>query len=244
MSFYLKKGSREIGPLEAENLVALLQAGDCLPGDLIRREEEANGWVAAATLFPEGSWTRQDAEPTLIGSSNPLAVTLRELLNEEQDEGVARELVVALSGKLERGELIRAVAVQKKPVLTFAPDAVVATTERVLVVRQGLLGKSLEAIAYPDLVICSTTRELLGATLQIETRDRRNWTIDSLPKESAEKLVRWVRARQQQLTTTPLETPLEGDPLARLKKLKALLDEGLITPADYEAKKAEILPGI
>src|ERR1044072_4357584 len=28
MSYYLKKGSREIGPLEAENIVALLQAGD------------------------------------------------------------------------------------------------------------------------------------------------------------------------------------------------------------------------
>ena len=26
MSFYLQKGSREIGPLEADNLVALLQA--------------------------------------------------------------------------------------------------------------------------------------------------------------------------------------------------------------------------
>ena len=37
VSYYLKKGSREIGPMEAENLVALLQGGDCLPADLIRR---------------------------------------------------------------------------------------------------------------------------------------------------------------------------------------------------------------
>ena len=244
MSFYLKKGSREIGPLEADNLVALLQAGDCLPTDLIRREEDADGWVAASTLFPEGSWTRQDVEPTLIGSSNPLAITLRQLLNEEQDEGVARELVVALSGKLERGELMKAVAVQKKPVLTFAPDALVATTERLLLVRQSLLGKSLEAIAYADLTLISATRELLGATIQFHTRDGRKWVLDSLPKESAEQLVRWVRARQQQLTAEPVEAPLHDDPLARLKKLKALLDQGLITAADYEAKKAEILPGL
>jgi hypothetical protein len=244
MSFYLKKGSREIGPLEADNIVALLQAGDCLPTDLIRREEDHDGWAPASTLFPDGSWTRQDVVPTLIGSSNPLAVTLRQLLNEEQDEGVARQLVTALSGKLGRGELVKAVAVQKKPVLNFAPDALVATTERLLIVRQGLLGKALEAIAYADLVICSATREMLGATVQLETRDRRKWTIDSLPKESAEQLVRWVRARQQQLTTESLEAALQDDPLVRLKKLKALLDEGLITAADYEAKKSEILPSL
>ncbi len=244
MSFYLKKGSREIGPLEADNLVALLQAGDCLPTDLIRREEDPDGWAPASAFFPDGSWTRQDVEPTLIGSSNPLVVTLRQMLNEEQDEGVARQLVTALSGKLERGELVRAVAVQKKPVLNFAPDALVATTERLLLVRQGLLGKAIEAIAYADLVIFSATRELLGATVQIETRDRRKWAIDSLPKESAEQVVRWVRARQQQLTAEPLEAALQDDPLARLKKLKTLLDQGLITAADYEAKKSEILPSL
>jgi len=166
------------------------------------------------------------------------------LLNEEQNEGTTRELVAALSGKLDRGELIRAVAVQKKPVLSFAPDALVATTARLLLVRQDLLGKAIEAIAYADLVIVSSSRELLGAIVQLETRDRRKWAIDSLPKESAEQLVRWVRARQQQLTAEPLAAALQDDPLARLKKLKALLDEGLISAADYEAKKGEILPGL
>ena len=244
MSFYLKKGSREIGPLEAENIVALLQAGDCLPTDLIRKEEDPEGWTPASALFPEGSWTRQDVEPMLIGSSNPLVVTIRKLLNEEQDEAVARKLVAALSGKLERGELVRAVAVQKKPVLNLTPEALVTTTERLLIVRDRLLGKAIEAIAYDDLVIVSATRELLGATVQIETRDRRKWAIESLPKESAEKVVRWVRARQQQLSAEPLEAALQDDPLARLKKLKELLDQGLITTADYEAKKNEILPSI
>jgi hypothetical protein len=244
MSFYLKKGSREIGPLEADNLVALLQAGDCPPTDLVRREADPEGWAPASAFFPDGSWTRQEVEPTLIGSSNPLAVSLRQLLNEEQDEGIARQLVTALSGKLGRGELVKAVAVQKKPLLNVLPDALVATTERVLIVRQGLLGKAIEALAYADLVIVSASRELLGAKVELETRDRRKWAIDSLPKESAEQVVRWVRARQQQLTAEPLAAAAPDDPLARLKKLKALLDEGLISATDYEAKKAEILPGL
>lgn len=35
-----------------------------------------------------------------------------------------------------------------------------------------------------------------------------------------------------------------GDPAQRLKKLKDLLDEGLITKEDYDSKKAEILAAI
>lgn len=244
MSFHLKKGNRELGPLEADNIVALLQAGDCLPTDLIRKEEDPDGWVPASAMFPEGSWTREDVEPTLVGSSNPLAVTIRQLLNEEQDAATSRKLVAALAGKLERGELVKAVAVQKKPLLNLAPEAIVATTERLLIVRDRIIGKNIEAIAYADLVIVSVTRELLGATVQLETRNRRKWTIESLPKESAEQVVRWVRARQQQLSAEPLEGAAQDDPLARLKKLKELLDQGLITAADYEARKSEILPCI
>jgi hypothetical protein len=244
MSFYFKKGSREIGPLEADNIVALLQAGDCLPTDLIRKEEDPDGWVPASALFPEGSWTRHDAEPTLIGSSNPLVVAIRQLLNEEQDEATSRELIAALADKLERGELVKAVSVQKKPVLNLTPDALVATTQRLLIVRDRIIGKNIEAIAYADLVSLTVTREMLGATVSLETRDRRKWSIDSLPKESAEQVVRWVRARQQQLSAEPLESALQDDPLARLKKLKELLDQGLITAADYEAKKSEILPSL
>ena len=66
MSFFLKKGNREIGPLEADNIVALLQAGDCLPTDLLRKEEEPDGWASASAFFPGDSWTRQEVEPTLI----------------------------------------------------------------------------------------------------------------------------------------------------------------------------------
>jgi hypothetical protein len=46
------------------------------------------------------------------------------------------------------------------------------------------------------------------------------------------------------LRAEPLEAALQDDPLARLKKLKELLDQGLISATDYEAKKSEILPSI
>jgi len=32
-----------------------------------------------------------------------------------------------------------------------------------------------------------------------------------------------------------------GDPVQRLQQLKDLLDKGLITPADYDSAKAEVL---
>ena len=42
-------------------------------------------------------------------------------------------------------------------------------------------------------------------------------------------------------TTDLSETAAGGDPAARLARLKALRDQGLITADDYEAKKAQIL---
>ena len=200
MSFHLKKGSREIGPLEAENIVALLQAGDCLPTDLIRTENDPEGWVPVSTLFPESSWTRQEVDPVLIGSSNPLAVTIRQLLNEEQDESVSHQLVAALAGKLQRGERVQAVSVQKHAVINLFPEAIVATTDRVLIVRDQIFGKNIEAIAYQDILAIFSQKELLGAVVKIEARDQRKWEIGSLPKESAEKVVRWVRARKEQVS--------------------------------------------
>ena len=190
MSYYLKKGSREIGPLETENIVALLQAGDCLPTDLIRAEEDPEGWTPASTLFPDDSWTLQDVEPTLIGSSNPLAVTIRRLLNEEQDEGISHQLVAALSSKLARGERVQAVSVQKNPVINLFTEAIVATSERLLLVRNQIFGKNIESIGYDDLVSISMEKELLGAIVSIEARDKRTWKIPSLPRESAEKVLR------------------------------------------------------
>lgn len=244
MSFVLKKGEREIGPLESDHLVALLQAGDCLPTDLVRPENDPDGWRPAAAFFPNGSWTRQEVEPVLLGSQSSLAVSLRQLLNEEQDESVARAVVAELSGRLERGEIIRALAVQKKPLLNFAPDALVATSERLLLVVNGVFGKTLEGVGYSDLAGIGVQRDLLGATVEFSGHDGQKWKIDSLPKESAEQVVRWVRARQQQLDAAPLAPEPPADPLARLRQLKALFDEGLISAAEYEAKKREILPGI
>ena len=44
-----------------------------------------------------------------------------------------------------------------------------------------------------------------------------------------------------QQPTPVAATPAADDPAARLTKLKALLDQGLITQADYDSTKAEIL---
>ncbi|MCK6393866.1 MAG: SHOCT domain-containing protein [Zoogloea sp.] len=44
-------------------------------------------------------------------------------------------------------------------------------------------------------------------------------------------------------SATPVAAPAAAadDPEARLAKLKALLDKGLVTQADYDSAKAEIL---
>jgi len=114
----------------------------------------------------------------------PAAVTIRQLLNEEQDEGISRKLVTALSSKLERGERVQAVSVQQKLVINIVTEAIVATTERLLIVRDLVFGKNIEAVAYHDIASISVKKELLGATVSITTGDRRTWTIGSLPRKA------------------------------------------------------------
>jgi hypothetical protein len=52
-----------------------------------------------------------------------------------------------------------------------------------------------------------------------------------------------IRARNVSVDLSGTETD-GGDIAARLSQLKVLRDQGLITAADYEAKKAEILSGL
>lgn len=49
------------------------------------------------------------------------------------------------------------------------------------------------------------------------------------------------RRRGQRLVEAPAPS---GEPTQKLRQLKAMLDEGLITEEEYEAKKAEILSGM
>jgi len=50
-----------------------------------------------------------------------------------------------------------------------------------------------------------------------------------------------AQQQPQQPTQQPAAQPAQADPVQRLQQLKDLLDKGLITAADYDSAKAEVL---
>ncbi|KHM93201.1 SHOCT domain-containing protein, partial [Xanthomonas vesicatoria] len=114
------------------------------------------------------------------------------------------------------------------------------------------------------------SEQMLGATIMCRTTQGAYASIDSLPKKQARRVYAYAQQveesayekRQQlefdklrasaggvvvhappahlQASTAP-QTPAMDDPVQVLGKLKQLLDAGLVTQQEFDAKKAEIL---
>ena len=105
---------------------------------------------------------------------------------------------------------------------------------------------------------------MLGATLTMKTVDKRTLTIDHLPKPQARRLYAFAQEMEERMREerrqremeerraaagtltigTPAASPTPqsaDDPVKRLAQIKSMLDAGLITQAEYDAKKNDIL---
>lgn len=122
-----------------------------------------------------------------------------------------------------------------------------------------------------DLSNAHVQQNLLGSVFTARHVSGHVLTMDYLPKESANALYRLAQEREEQArlarhqlhvdtmragaaqvnvqTTIPAAapampapaSPAADDVVARLEKLKAMADKGLITQADFEKRKQEIL---
>jgi hypothetical protein len=67
---------------------------------------------------------------------------------------------------------------------------------------------------------------------------------DVYPKERAPEIGDYIRSRIHQKPATdasPAASSAANDPLAQLKQLGELRDAGILTPEEFESKKAELL---
>jgi hypothetical protein len=168
-------------------------------------------------------------------------------------------------------ETIQYVAVQQKPLVNIAPDALVATNRRLIFFRSKLLGRfEFQDYLWFDLSNAHVQQNLLGSVFSARHVSGQVLTMDYLPKESANALYRLAQEREEQArlaryqlhvdtmragaaqvnvqTNIPaaapapsVPAPAADDVVARLEKLKAMADKGLITQADFEKRKQEIL---
>ncbi len=195
--------------------------------------------------------------------SNPLM----KFLTDEQDPAQVQQVFVKVRQILTGGEEILYIAVQK-PLMSFSPDCVVLTNKRFIVYRPTLLGgANFQDYIWRDLHDARLSEGMIKSTITLHTVKGQTLAVGDLPKVQARKLYSFAqemeeRVREERRTremeekraaaggivlqgglpisTAPAPVQQE-DPMQKLKKLKEMMDAGLITAQEYEAKKADIL---
>ena len=167
-------------------------------------------------------------------------------------------------------ETILYIAVQELPMIgaVVSPDAVVLTDKRFLVFRTKLLGRmEFRDCLWKDCKDIHMKENIVGATLLLTGINGHTERVEYIPKSQARMVYRHAQEMEEQgvetrrqrkmeesragATSINVVTPSAGsadaspttqdDDFANLKKLKTMLDHGLIEQAEYDAKKAEIL---
>lgn len=198
----------------------------------------------------------------------PRSSILDRFVNEKQDPEIVARVHKKVSEILTRGEEIQYIAVQNKPVMNVSPDCVVLSNKRFIIYRPKMFGRvDFEDYIWRDLRDARIKEGVMGATLTMQTVGGKQLLIDYLPKAQARRLYsvaqemeeavreeRRIRQMEEQRAaaggvifqgpvpgqSTP-PAPAKEDPVEVLTKLKAMLDAGLITGAEYEVKKQEII---
>ena len=195
--------------------------------------------------------------------------TLARFLNENQDPKAVEKLMSKVSGLLTADEEVQYIAVQKKPVLNTSPDCVALTNKRVIFCRPKNFGLSMEFKdhQWKDVVDIHIKENMLGADFSIKTA-RGSDLMDYLPKDQARRLYQFGQAKEEEardyrrqrdledkraaagggivVNAAPAAAPVasvptEDDPMAKLKKLKMMLENELITQAEYDERRIAIL---
>ena len=193
---------------------------------------------------------------------------IAKFITEDQDpESVAR-IYEKLSQLLTKGEEPLYIAVQKPIVPDLTPEIMVMTNRRLMHYQPDLFGRA-KFIDYiwRDMRTVEMEENVWRATITIEIINGDKIRVDNLVKEQARRLYSIAQQMEEnvreELRLREMEekraaaggvilgglgsyssgssaVPSE-EPVQALSKLKQLMEAGLITPAEYEAKKKEIL---
>ena len=122
--------------------------------------------------------------------------------------------------------------------------ALVLTNRRVAYIRTGILSDKFEPWPLGKVSSVETRRGIVFFEIELHTSG------DSLKVRTAEKnkAEEFVKKLQEELNrdgpATPPAQANQEDPIAKLRELGQLRDAGIVTPEEFEAKKAELLARI
>ena len=185
-------------------------------------------------------------------------------IDPDQDRASLAKVARDVGTILTPNEEILYVALQNVTALSISKDSVVATNNRVIFYRPALLGRvDFADYLWEDVKNVAIKEGLLAAELSVELIDGRTDRAGNLDKSqirrlyaiSQQKEQEWrekrrvrdmeeARARsggiQMSMPQSMAGAPAE-DPTQKLARAKAMLDQGLISEAEYESLKAKII---
>ena len=196
-------------------------------------------------------------------------IDLKKFLNEDQDPKAVEKIVEKVKGLLIIDESIEYIAVQRKPAINLSPDCIALTNKRVIFCRPKNLGFSMEFedFLWKDVGDTHIKEGILGAEFSVKTISGNQVILDYLPKSQARKLYQFSQGKEEEMNEFRRQRDLEekraaaggvtvnnnsssnqvpnnnstDDPTVVLQKLKALLDNGILSQDEFERKKTEIL---
>jgi len=263
MSILIYKNDQQEGPFDIDTIRKGLASGRFAPDDFAF-ENGCTDWVPLRTLVAGD--TRPPALPVKATSENgKLDSGISVLLGDDQDAGVVEKVVKKAKELLTRGEQIEYVGVQKKPLINIAPDAILLTNKRLMIVRPKMIGMTFEDHVWREVADVHMSEQMLSATISCTIVGGKKLEIDCIPKKQARRIYAYAQEVEEKMhderRTREMEEkraaaggvivhspasyapqqPVADDPMAVLGKLKKMLDAGLIESTEYNSKKAEIL---
>ena len=184
-------------------------------------------------------------------------------------EQVARDVATILTAN----EQILHVAIQNATALSVKKDSAVATSNRLILYRPSVFGGTrFSDFLWEDVQNIRLEEGMLSSELRVELVDGRADTLGGLDKEQARRFYGVCQQKEQEWREkrrirdleeararsggvhfgapgVMADTPTSGsvpaeDPVEKLRKAKALLDEGLISEVEYETLKAKIIASL
>lgn len=196
-------------------------------------------------------------------------LSIKELVTEEQDPKVIEKVLPKVQEYCTSNEEVKYIAVQKKTLgVNFSPDCIALTNKRIILIRPKSFGLSLDFkdFSWMNVADVHMKEGVFAATITIKTTSGQGDSMEDIPKAQARKLYRFAQEmeetkkeerRQRDLedkraqagggitintpSAQPVATAPVEDPMEKLTKLKSMLDMGILTQAEFDAKKADIL---
>lgn len=184
-------------------------------------------------------------------------------INDGQDPKVVEKLLLKLQDMLPSDEAVAYIAVQKMPAVTLFPDSIALTNKRIFLCESTKLGLATDfrIFTWPAIREVAFKEKIIGSRFIILPKQEAPVEIMHIPKNQVRKLYQWANEmleKQQNhddsgdaaatdsagpmFVNTPGQPQESTDELTlKLQKLKSLFEQQLITQAEYDNKKNELL---